>query len=140
MTSMVLVKYDIMIFGIFAVAAAATVAAMQPIDLQSRIDAAAEMDGGVVRVERGEWESKPFALKSGVTLELAEGAVVYASTTHADYAHKPRGERTFVSAVDAANAAICGKGVLDGRGWAFRESRRLPGWRWRSSTAGSGVR
>ena len=80
------------------------------------------------------------ALKSGVTLELSEGAVVYASTNHADYAHMPRGERTFVSAIDATNAAICGKGVLDGRGWAFRESRRLPGWRWRSSTAGSGVR
>jgi len=124
---MVLLKYHMMIFGIFTVAAAAAVAAMQPIDLQSRIDASAAAGGGVVRVERGEWESKPFSLKSGVTLELAEGAVVYASTNHADYAHMPRGERTFVSAADATNAAICGNGVLDGRGWAFRERRRLPG-------------
>jgi len=124
---MVLVKYHIMIFGIFTVAAAAAVAATQPIDLQGRIDAAAEKGGGVVVVSRGEWESKPFSLKSGVTLELSEGAVVYASTNHADYAHMPRGERTFVSAVGATNATICGTGVLDGCGWAFRESRRLPG-------------
>ena len=120
-----LVKYIAMISSIIAVAT--TVLAAQPIDLQGRIDAAAAAGGGTVVVERGEWESKPFALKSGITLELAEGAVVYASTNHADYAHMPRGERTFVSAVDATNAAIRGKGVLDGRGWAFRESRRLPG-------------
>ena len=81
---LVLVKYYIMILGIFTSAVVATVAAMQPIDLQSRIDAAAEAGGGIVRIGRGEWEAKPFALKSGVTLELSEGAVVYASTNHAD--------------------------------------------------------
>ena len=75
---MVLVKYHIMTFSIFTFAAAA-LAAMQPIDLQSRIDAAAEKGGGVVTVSRGEWESKPFALKSGVTLELSEGPASSAS-------------------------------------------------------------
>ena len=114
-----------MIFSAFIVVAAS--AAAQPINLQNRIDAAFAAGGGTVVVERGEWEAKPFALRSGVTLELADGAVVYASTNHADYAAMPRGDRTFVSAVCATNAAIVGRGVLDGRGWAFRESRRLPG-------------
>ena len=100
---------------------------MQSIDLQSRIDAAAEKGGGVVVVERGEWVSKPFVLRSNVTLALAEGAVVCASTNLADYAHMPRGNRYFVYAEGATNVAIVGKGVLDGQGWAFRESRRLPG-------------
>ena len=116
-----------MTFSIFTFAAVATVAAMQPIDLQSRIDAATEKGGGVVRVGRGEWLSKPFALKSNVTLDLADGAVVYASTNLADYAHMTRGNRYFVYAEGATNVAIVGKGVLDGQGWAFRESRRLPG-------------
>ena len=75
---MVLVKYHFMTFSIFIFATAAF-AAMQPIDLQSRIDAAAEKGGGVVTVSRGEWESKPFALKSGVTLELSEGPASSAS-------------------------------------------------------------
>ena len=82
---MVLVKYHIMIFGMFTLAVVA-LPAMQPIDLQGRIDAAAEKGGGIVSVERGEWVAKPFALKSNVTLELSEGAVVYASTNLADYA------------------------------------------------------
>ena len=105
----------------------AVLSAQQPIDLQGRIDAAAEKGGGVVSVERGEWVAKPFVLKSNVTLELSEGAVVYASTNLADYAHMMRGNRYFVYAENATNVAIVGKGVLDGQGWAFRESRRLPG-------------
>ena len=56
------------------------------LDIQRMIDAAAECGGGMVRVPSGEWEVKPFDLKSNVTLELAEGARLLASTNIADYA------------------------------------------------------
>ncbi len=121
----ILVKYTDMTCITYIVAAVC--AAAQPIDLQGRIDAAASSGGGIVAVAPGEWLSKPFVLKSNVTLDLADGAVVYASTNLADYAHMTRGNRYFVYAECATNVAIVGKGVLDGQGWAFRESRRLPG-------------
>ena len=97
--------------------------AAKPLDLQAKIDAVAAAGGGTVRVEAGRWEARPFRLKSGIRLELAEGAVVFASTNLVDYAAQ-EGERTFVSAVDARNVTICGKGVLDGNGDAFRETTR----------------
>ena len=63
--------------GVFAAAGAA-------MDIQREIDAAAAKGGGVVRVEPGEHETKPFELKSNVTLELANGATILASTNIAD--------------------------------------------------------
>ena len=95
--------------------------------LQEKIDAAEASGGGVVKVGAGTRVSKPFALKSNVTLQLDEGALLYASTNLADYAHMPRGQRYFIFAENATNVTIRGKGVLDGNGSAFRESRRLDG-------------
>ena len=92
------------------------------LDLQREIDAAAERGGGTVRVPAGEYEVKPFALKSNVTLELAEGARLLASTNVADYSAE-LGARCFVYAENATNVAIVGKGVLDGRGSGFREMK-----------------
>ena len=97
------------------------------LDLQAEIDRAGAAGGGVVRVPAGEWVSRPFALKSKVSLELAEGAILFASTNLADYAHLPRGGRYFIFAEGADGIAIRGKGVICGRGWAFRESRQLEG-------------
>ena len=95
--------------------------APQPLDLQAKIDAAAASGGGTVAVAPGCWETKPFVLRSGVTLDLADGAVVCASTNLADYSAQ-EGERTFVSATDATDVTIRGRGVLDGRGYVFRET------------------
>ena len=90
------------------------------LDLQSQIDAAAAKGGGVVRVAPGAHETKPFVMKSNVTLELADGARLLASTNIADYAEN-LGARCFVYAEGATNVAIAGKGVIDGRGGVFRE-------------------
>ncbi len=92
---------------------------LKQLDLQAKIDAATA--GETVRIPTGRWEVKPFCLKSGITLELAEGARVCASTQLADYPSQ-EGERTFRSATEADDVRICGKGVLDGRGYAFRET------------------
>ena len=82
----------------------ASVASGAMLDLQPQIDAAAAKGGGVVRVEPGEHETKPFELKSNVTLELADGATILASTNIADYA--TRGEcPVFIYADHATQAA-----------------------------------
>ena len=94
------------------------------IDIQGMIDAA--HPGEAVRVPSGEWEAKPFRLKSGITLELDEGAVVYASTDIADYG-TVEGNRYFIGAEDAEDIAIAGKGVFDGRGQVFQFEECLAG-------------
>ena len=73
--------------------------------LQREIDAVATRGGGVVRVEAGEHEVSPFVLRSNVTLELAEGAVLLASTNRADYPMPP-GSKYFIFAEGATNVAI----------------------------------
>lgn len=94
--------------------------------LQDDIDAAAARGGGRIVVPSGIHEAKPFVLKDNVTLELAEGAVLLASTNIADYAAK-EGERCFIYAVNATNVSIVGKGTIAGRGWAFKERKGLAG-------------
>lgn len=91
-------------------------------DLQPQIDAASAAGGGTVRVPAGRHEVKPFVLKSNVTLDLADGAHLLASTNIADYA-AALGARCFIYAEEATNVAIVGKGVIDGRGGVFREMK-----------------
>lgn len=105
---------------------AAMVAQGAMLDLQPQIDAAAARGGGTVCVPVGEHETKPFELKSNVTLELAFGARILASTNIADYA--TRGEcPVFIYADHATNVAIVGKGTIDGRGGGFKETAKLRG-------------
>ena len=96
------------------------------LDLQEKIDAAAVAGSGEVRVEPGDYEAKPFILRSGVTLNLMDGVTVYASTNVADYSSS-RGARCFIYAEGAVNVSIVGSGIINGRGWAFRESVPLAG-------------
>lgn len=108
------------------VVACASAAHGAALDLQSEIDAAAERGGGTVCVPVGEHEVKPFELKSNITLQFAEGARILASTNVADYA--TRGEcPVFIYADHATNVAIVGKGTIDGRGSAFKETAKLRG-------------
>jgi len=113
-------------FMVLAYVIGASVASGAMLDLQPQIDAAAAKGGGVVRVETGSHEVKPFVLKSGITLELADGATLLASTNIADYAM--RGEcPAFIYADHATNVAIVGKGTINGRGGGFRETAKLRG-------------
>lgn len=88
---------------------------------QREIDAVAEKGGGVVRVPSGVWHTKPLLLRSNVTLELDDGTVLLASVDPLDYNPEPR-RRAFIYAEDATNVTIRGKGTLDGRGYAFKET------------------
>ena len=91
--------------------------------LQDKIDSVAAQGGGVVRVEAGEHEIRPIRLRSGVTLELADGARLLASTNLEDYV----GYRAVVDADCVTNVALVGRGTIDGRGRHFREPKPLPG-------------
>ena len=94
--------------------------------LQAEIDAVASSGGGVVSVGPGEREFKPVVLKSGVTLRLEKGAVLLASTNASDYAIRD-GSPVLIGAFDARDVAVEGCGVIDGRGWAFKEKEGLAG-------------
>ena len=94
--------------------------------LQVQIDATAASGGGVVRVGPGEHEFKPVVLKSGVTLRLEKGALLLASTNVSDYAVHD-GSPVLIGAFDAKDVAVEGEGVIDGRGWAFKEKKKLAG-------------
>ena len=112
-----------------AMASAVTLCACYAADgnwLQSEIDSVAAAGGGVVRVGPGEREFRPIVLKSGVTLRLEKGAVLLASTNVADYAVRD-GSPVLIGAFDAKDVVIEGEGVVDGRGWAFKEKEGLAG-------------
>ncbi|MFB6218970.1 MAG: glycoside hydrolase family 28 protein [Halobacteriaceae archaeon] len=82
-------------------------------DLQADIDAAA--GGGTVRVPPGVHETGPLRLRSGVTLELAPGAVLRGPAAIDGY-----GDDTHLLVADGAeNVAVTGRGTIDGRGTAF---------------------
>lgn len=85
--------------------------------LQSQIDAVAAAGGGVVEIAVGIHESDALLLKSGVTLRLAEGAILRARPDMTAYA--PSEGHAFILAEHSDNVAIEGPGVIDGCGEAF---------------------
>ena len=110
-------------FMVLAYVIGASVASGAMLDLQPQIDAAAAKGGGVVRVEPGEHETKPFELKSNVTLELANGATILASTNIADYATRATMRRTSPLSARARSTVVA---AVSGRrpSCAARTSRR----------------
>ncbi len=91
--------------------------------------------GGKIMFEEGEYLLKPFNFTSGQTLYLPKGAYIHASTdaedwpvvdplpSYGDGREMPgRQYSAFISAWNATNVAIEGKGIIDGHGmaWWFR--------------------
>lgn len=113
------------VFGLAASLSEASVAA-ESSWLQLEIDAAFERGGGVVRVPPGEHETTPLVLKSNVSIEFCEGAKLLAPTNLSDYICRGKAAAgaggaftAYIFADGATNVAIRGRGVIDGRGWAF---------------------
>ena len=95
---------------------------VEPDSVQKAVDKAFAAGGGMVVVPKGEWVTKPISLKSNVTLKLEDGAVLSGSTNLLDYARAdtPGISRALLSAEEAENVAIVGKGRIDGRGHCFK--------------------
>jgi polygalacturonase len=96
--------------------------------LQQAIDSCARQGGGTVHLSRGTYLTAPIELKSGITLELDQGATLLGSADHRDYPahHEFRlpDLQPLVSAVNAENIAITGEGVIDGAGQSWWEEAR----------------
>jgi hypothetical protein len=82
--------------------------------LQKAIDAAAGAGGGDVVFPAGKYLSGSIDLKSHVTLQLDENAVLLGSTNQPDY-HKAN-YHALVVADNQNDIGICGKGTIDGQG------------------------
>jgi hypothetical protein len=88
--------------------------------IQKAIDAAsAAVGGGVVVFQRGTYLSGSITLKSGVTLQLDEGATLLGSPNRFDY--RKLDFHALILAHQQQNIGIRGKGVIDGQGKLLAE-------------------
>lgn len=89
--------------------------------IQSAIDHCALQGGGEVRLRKGLWLSGPLTLKSHVTLNLMEGAILKADNREKDFVAAYIGSPTqdkeaFILANGATDVGIIGSGTIDGSG------------------------
>jgi polygalacturonase len=98
--------------------------------IQRAIDAASSAGGGTVWFAPGRYVTGTILLKSGVTLDLAQGATLLGSTDPADYrllepfvdaVGATRGY-ALIGCVDAHSIGVTGVGAIDGRGAALQAS------------------
>lgn len=87
--------------------------------------------GGTVQVPAGQFDLGQVELKSRMTLHLAPGAVLKASTDLGDFPPVAvlDGHRPFLFGNDVRDVAITGLGVIDGSGPAYWQAVRMPGYR-----------
>ena len=109
--------YDLTQFG-----AAGDGAALNTKSIQRALDAAAKSGGGTVYAPPGDYVTGTIHLRGNVTLWLEAGATIWGSRDRADYE-----QGCLIYAENAKNAAIRGRGAIDGNGEAFwrRERGRL---------------
>jgi polygalacturonase len=91
---------------------------------QTAIDDCAAAGGGTVHVPAGEYVIGPVELRDHVTLHLAAGARLLASTDPADYGTEGYPLDALVLAQDASDVAVTGRGCIDGRSDAFMRCDR----------------
>jgi hypothetical protein len=92
--------------------------------IQRAIDAAVAAGGGTVLLPAGRYLSGSIVLKSNVTLELAEGAVLLGSTNTSHY--QRLNFLALVLANGQQNVAIRGRGIIDGQGRTFGAAHPVP--------------
>ena len=83
--------------------------------IQAAIDYISAEGGGTLTFKVGRYLTGSIHLKSNVTLNLSEGAILVGSTNPYDY-DKVDGSPAFVIADGCENIAITGAGVIDGQG------------------------
>jgi polygalacturonase len=96
--------------------------------IQAAIDDCEHKGGGTVRLRGGTFLSGPIVLKSHITLEVDEGAVLLASSDHDDYplmtVLRDQGRQSLISATNAEEIVIDGGGTIDGAGETWWEEAR----------------
>jgi polygalacturonase len=85
--------------------------------IQKAIDRASAQNGGTVLVPEGRFVTGVLTLRSGVTLSLADGAVLLGSTNRLDYGTGHA--QPLIHAEGQNNIALTGHGTIDGQGDAL---------------------
>ena len=96
--------------------------------IQKAIDACASKGGGTVKLAgTAKFISAPLVLKSHITLEIAAGTTLEASTNHDDFPEFEQfhdtGRQSLLSATGAEGITIRGGGIIDGRGESWGPNR-----------------
>lgn len=91
--------------------------------IQYAIDFIANKGGGTLHFYVGRYLTGSFELKSNVTIELHEGAVILASPNFYDYLNYS-GNRALIYARNQSNIRIQGKGVIQGQVPLFTRNRK----------------
>ena len=98
--------------------------------IQQAVDACAEQGGGVVQLSPGVYLSGTIFLRTGVTLQIDEGATLLGSTNLVDYpevtpqfqslmTERERVSQSIIYADRVERIGLRGKGVIDGQGAKF---------------------
>jgi polygalacturonase len=117
--------------------------------INNAIDALSKKGGGVVLVPSGLWLTGPIVLKNNINLHIAIGATLLFTPDKNEY---PLVEANWeglpqmrnqspISATNAINIAITGKGIIDGNGdvWRAVKSDKLTESQWKKKVASGGV-
>lgn len=86
--------------------------------IQKAVDMVSAKGGGTLTFAVGRYLTGSIELKSNVTIELKEGAVLVASPV----IHAFGGHNALIWADGAENAAVIGRGSIDGNGVALRQA------------------
>lgn len=93
--------------------------------IQKAIDTLAGQGGGHVDVPAGIWLTAPFQLKSGIDLHLAQNAIIQLTEDRSLHLKQGQKKATFaITASDAHDISITGKGIIDGNGEFWRAVKR----------------
>ncbi|MBM3858893.1 MAG: glycoside hydrolase family 28 protein [Verrucomicrobia bacterium] len=86
--------------------------------IQAALDACAKAGGGTVKLPPGDYLSGTLRFASGVTLELARGATLWASTNRAHYIGTGKTSGHLLVASNVSQIAVVGQGTINGQGAA----------------------
>ena len=117
--------------------------------INGAIDALSKKGGGVVFIPSGLWLTGPIVLKNNINLHIANGATLLFTADKDEY---PLIEANFeglpqmrnqspISATNASNIGITGKGIIDGNGdvWRAVKIDKLTESQWKKKVASGGV-
>lgn len=117
--------------------------------IQKAIDECSAKGGGKVFIPNGLWLTGPIVLKPNVNLNLAVGATLLFTADKSQYplvkgnweGYPQMRNQSPISAENATNIGITGKGIIDGNGAAWRYVKRgkLNDSQWKNLVASGGV-